>query len=357
MLLKYVGRHFLIRFLGLLIFFVILLQMLDLLNNSSDVLAPEGAGWTSIAKYISLRSPQLISQFAPFAALLAIVITLSVLNHQSEITIMRAAGMSVHRVLYPIGFACLMVALAHFAFHESVVINASERFAFWEANDYAIDLPADNGTRTNVRMTYEGTYVKADSAARLDDTVRLQGVKIEQLDPGGLTSSVLTARTAIYKNGRWRLFGVIDHDVETMRAVATDERTWETTLNPDLLFALSVEPDRTTLGELISKIRRLGEEGADPSAAATSFFARFSKPMSTLVMPLLGAIAGFGVSRQGAQLARAITGAALGFGYFVVENMALAFGKLGVFPALLGAFFPLIIFTIIGFTILLRMEN
>jgi lipopolysaccharide export system permease protein len=79
--------------------------------------------------------------------------------------------------------------------------------------------------------------------------------------------------------------------------------------------------------------------------------------MATLVMPLLGAIAGFGVARQGNQLVRASAGAALGFVYFVAENLMLAVGKLGVVPPMLGAFFPFAMFLIIGFAILLAMES
>ena len=68
-------------------------------------------------------------------------------NVASEITIMRSAGMSIHRVLFPIGFVCGLVAIAHFLFHETVVIGASEKLAYWEANNYAVDLPPDTGTR------------------------------------------------------------------------------------------------------------------------------------------------------------------------------------------------------------------
>ncbi len=88
---NYVGRMFFVRFIGLLIFFVIILQMLDLLNRSSDILSPEGAGMPSVLRYISLRTPQIISQFTPFAALLGVVLTLAGLSHTSEITVMRAA--------------------------------------------------------------------------------------------------------------------------------------------------------------------------------------------------------------------------------------------------------------------------
>jgi len=347
----YVGRHF------LLAFFVIILQMLDLLNRSSDILAVDGADWRSVARYISLRAPQIASQFAPFAALLAVVVTLSMLNLRSEITVMRAAGMSVHRVLFPIGFVCALIAGVHFVFHETVVVRSTEALAYWQANDYAADLPPDDGTRADVRIAYEGQFLHAESAARRGQGARLGRVTINALGPTGLIDARIEAAQARFEGGAWRLIGVRAFDVATLEVRRIEEAPWPTSLDPDLIFALSLNPDRTALPELLRKIDQLRSDGADTRNATTSFLSRFSKPMATLVMPLLGAIAGFGISRQGNQLARAVAGAGLGFSYFVAENFMLALGKLGVAPAMLGAFFPFALFMVVGFSILLAMEN
>jgi lipopolysaccharide export system permease protein len=353
----YVGRQFLIRFVGLLAFFVIVLQMLDLLNKSSLILAHEGAGFDSIVQYIRLRAPQIVSQFAPFAALLAVVVTLSMLNLSSEIVVMRAAGMSVHRVLFPIGAVCGAIAFVHFVFHEAVVVGAADRLAYWEANDYAVDLPEDAGTRTNLRLAYGDEFIHAESAVRVGDEVRLNRVTINELGENGQIDLKTEARAASYRDGAWRLSGVRSFEVETLQVVRADEQTWLTPLDPDLLFAISLNPDLTRIPDLWRTIRQLRADQADDRAAMTSLLSRFSKPMATLVMPLLGAIAGFGVRRQGNQLARAVFGAALGFSYFVGENLMLAFGKLGVAPAMLGAFFPFALYLVVGFALLLLMEQ
>lgn len=355
--LHYLGRQFLARFLGLLAFFVIVLQMLDLLNESDNIMAAEGAGWRSIVQYVGLRAPQIASQFTPFAALLAIVFTLSLLNLRSEITVMRAAGMSIHRVLFPIGVVCAGVALAHFVLHELLVVDASRKFAYWQANQYAVDLPPDTGTRTDVRLAFENDFIYAGSAARIGDDVWLNNVTINRLSPSGLVESETAARAARYQAGEWRLFDVRSFSVSDLVMRREASRDWATSLEPDFLFALSLNPDQTSLGELSRKIAQLREDGADARAATTSFLARFSKPAATLVMPLLGAIAGFGVRRQGAQLQRAVIGAGIGFSYFVAENMMLALGKLGAAPAMLGAFFPFALYMVVGFTILLAMEH
>ncbi len=354
---RYVGRQYAVRFIALLAFFVIVLQMLDLLNQSERIIEPAGAGWHSIVRYCLLRAPEIASQFAPFAALLAVVVTLSMLNISNEITVMRAAGMSVHRVLFPIGAVCGAIAFAHFVFHETIVIESTEKLAYWEANNFQVDLEPDSGTRANVRVAIDNEYVSVGSAAKIDGGVYLKDVTISSLSPTGLIEGAIEANAARFADGRWRLFDVRRFDVATLQVVRESGFDWATSLNPELLFALSLNPDRTALPELWSKIRQLRADGADARAATTSMLARFSKPLATLVMPLLGAIAGFGVRRQGAQLQRAVLGSTLGFSYFVGENMMLALGKLGVAPAMLGAFFPFALFMVVGFSILLAMEN
>ncbi|WP_375204839.1 LPS export ABC transporter permease LptG [Hyphococcus sp.] len=356
MLTQYVGRMFLVRFVGLLIFFVIILQMLDLLNRSSDILAAEGAGAEQMLRYISLRTPQIISQFTPFAALLGVVLTLAGLSHTSEITVMRAAGMSVNRVLFPLGFVCGLVTLAHFIFHETVTVRTSELLDYWEVNDYAVDLPPESDVRTDIRISYDGEFIAAESAARYGGAVVLTGVTIYDISQG-LIDEAIEARSARFEEGAWRLFGTRGLDAINQEVTETGDVIWTNSLDPELLFAMTLEPEQTSLPELAAKIRQLNNDRADTRAPMTALLSRFSKPMATLVMPLLGAIAGFGVHRQGVLLARAVTGAALGFGYFVAENLALALGSLGVVPAIIGAFFPLAIFMVVGFSIILSMEN
>ena len=353
----YVGRMFLLRFLGLLVFFVIILQMLDLLNESSKIMAAEGAGGTSLVRYILLRAPMIASQFTPFAALLGIVLTLAGLSHTSEITVMRAAGMSVYRVLFPIGFVCALVAIAHFTLHETVTIKSTDALEYWEVNDYAVDLPPKSDTRTDVRIAFDGEFIRAASAARSGNAILLSDVTIYGLDDDGLVDQVIEARAARHEDNAWRLFNVTSMDVATNSVAESGDAIWTNSLDAELLFALTLEPDRTGLGELVSKIRQLNADRGDTREPMTSLLSRFSKPLATLVMPLLGAIAGFGVHRQGVLLARAVTGSALGFTYFVAENMALALGKLGVLPAIIGAFFPFALFMVVGFSILVAMEN
>ena len=84
---------------------------------------------------------------------------------------------------------------------------------------------------------------------------------------------------------------------------------------------------------------------------------KISGPMSSILMPLLGAVAAFGLARSGQLFIRAVIGMALGFAYFVADNFALAMGNIGAYPALLAAWAPFMLFFLIGETVLIRTEE
>lgn len=352
----YVGKMLLVRFIVLLAIISMVWQTLDLLNNSDAIMLAEGASSASLLRYISLSLPQIISQFIPFAALLAIVFTLTGLSISSEITIMRAAGMSVNRVLFPIGIVCFLIAAGHFVFQEFVAVSAADRLEYWRANDYAHELPPAGTTRTDIRLTYEDNFIEAKSAERTDQKTVLNDVTIYERNDK-LIEDIILAKEAVFEESTWRLENVTRMDAINQRVINNAREPWQVEFTPDFLFALSLNPDRTSLQELWQKIRQMRIENADTRSEMTSFLGRFSRPLGTLIMPLLGAIAGFGIHRQGVMLARAINGSILGFTYFIAENISLALGKLGVLPAIIGAFFPLTLFLVVGFTIIVAMES
>jgi lipopolysaccharide export system permease protein len=82
-----------------------------------------------------------------------------------------------------------------------------------------------------------------------------------------------------------------------------------------------------------------------------------SGPMSIVLMPLLAGLAAFGLARSGQVLIRAAIGMALGFTYFLVDNLSLALGNVGAYPPALAAWAPFLLFLFIGEMVLVRSEE
>ena len=97
--------------------------------------------------------------------------------------------------------------------------------------------------------------------------------------------------------------------------------------------------------------------GRPTKALEGDLWHKISKPLSSVLMPLLGAVAGFGLARSGQLFVRAMIGMALGFAYFVLDNAALAMGNFGGYPPFLAAWAPFFLFLLIGETVLVRTEE
>jgi lipopolysaccharide export system permease protein len=173
----------------------------------------------------------------------------------------------------------------------------------------------------------------------------------------GIIQYVITADSARYTGEGWELENPVRFDVAAMA---------ETRLRP-FSIAPGVTPDQFTLSdvnarsmnflELRRAIADLEAAGRPTTALEAGLWHKISGPLSTILMPLLGAVAGFGLARSGQLFIRAIIGMALGFTYFVADNFALAMGNIGAYPPLLAAWAPFFLFLMIGEAVLIRTEE
>jgi lipopolysaccharide export system permease protein len=353
----YLAKTFVTRILAVLVMLVLELMMLDLLTTTADILAYPGNGEGELLRYVGLRVPQLIARFLPYSVLLATIITLATFNQNSEVVAMKAAGLSAHQILAPLLLAAGLVSLTSFAFNERVVTRATGTLSAWQAVDYG-PVPQDSGVRSNVYLAVGNDILSAATVSGSGPATTMRNVTYYERDPKGMIQREMTSDGAIWANPGWRLPAPRVFDVHTAQAtrsaapvvVARD-------LTPDQVALGKVDPDAQPLAKLSRSIRALDKEGRRTAELKGKWWHKISGPLSAFLMPLLGAVAGFGLARSGFLLARAAIGMALGFAYFVVDNAALAMGSFGGYPPLLAAWAPFLLFLLVGETVLIRTEE
>ncbi len=296
----YMARLFLTRSLAVLIMLVLVLMALDLLGESGKILGVPGNGEPELWRYVSLRVPMLASRFLPFAVLLGTLIALTSLNQNSEVVAMKAAGMSAHQVLTPMIIASLAVAAAAFAFNETVVVRATRTAEAWSGADYK-PIPPDRGVLSNVwARDYDTEMDVVRKAATLD---ALDGVEATRFTLAKVNAA--------------------SEDFQSLKQAIVD----------------------------------LDRAGRPTAAARSGWWHKISGPFAIVLMPLLAGLAAFGLARSGQVLIRAAIGMALGFTYFLVDNLSLALGNVGAYPPTLAAWAPFLLFLFIGETVLVRSEE
>jgi lipopolysaccharide export system permease protein len=351
----YMARLFLVRTFAVLLMLVLVLQTLDLLGESGKILSVAGNSEADLWRYVGMRAPQIIARFLPFSVLLATLITFATLSQNSEVVAMKAAGLSAHQILAPMIAASLMVAGISFAFNDAVVAPATAKLKAWQDVDYAA-VPADDGVRTNVWVREGRDLIQVRTVSGYGDATTLKDVRVYQRVNGSL-QAVMRADDGRLQDGAWTLRNVRIFDVAKAEQEKLPTLTVGRGIEPERFNRRKVDGDALGFFPLMRAIDDLKAAGRRTDTLEGILWHKISGPLSALLMPLLGAVAAFGLARSGALFLRAVIGMALGFAYFVADNFALAMGNLGAYPPFIAAWAPFLLFFLIGETVLVRTEE
>jgi len=130
-------RYLLRQHAGPFVFALSALTGIMLLNQVArrfDRLVGKGLEWSVIAEVFVLSIPFIVAMTLPMAVLLAVLYAFSQLAADSEITAMRASGVSVGQLLAPMLFAGAALSLTNFVFVDQVLprSNARLRTLLWD---------------------------------------------------------------------------------------------------------------------------------------------------------------------------------------------------------------------------------
>jgi lipopolysaccharide export system permease protein len=278
------------------------------------------------------------------------------LNQHSEVVAMKAAGLSAHQILAPLIIASIGIAAALFAFNETVVVKSARVVTAWSDNDYK-PVPPESGILSNVWLLDGDDLIRAGLVVGRSPRLHAERVVIYDRGGGVLQRIVEAARADPLPNGEWRLSNVrlYDANMSIIRNAAAMAAMRGVT--PGQMTLARVDPEQLDYWTLKRRIAELEAAGRPADEARAGLAHKISGPLSTLLMPLLAAVAAFGLARSGQVLLRAVIGMALGFAYFVADNFSLAMGNAGAYPPLIAAWAPFLLFLLIGETVLIRTEE
>jgi lipopolysaccharide export system permease protein len=351
----YMAWMFLSRSFGMLFALVLILQSLDMLGQTGKILAFAGNGTPEILRYVSLRMPQIIEQFLPFSILLGTLATMLTLNANSEIISMKGAGLSAHQVLAPLILASLFVAALSFAFNDRIGTRATTALEKWQRVNYG-KVPGDSQAQVNIWVRDGDNLINAETVAGREASTRLTGVTIYNRVDGEL-NAIITADRGKPVAGGWQLDGAQRFDVAKGIKTTLGTISVGAGIRPDQFTLASVKASHLSFSALWAAIGDLKRAGRRTASLEAGMWHKISGPLSSILMPLLAAVAAFGVARSGGLFIRAVIGMALGFAYFVADNFGLAMGNLGVYPPLLAAWGPFFLFLLVGETVLMQTEE
>jgi lipopolysaccharide export system permease protein len=184
----------------------------------------------------------------------------------------------------------------------------------------------------------------------------LSGVTIYDRQDDRLVRVVMADSARPASTG-WQLRDVNSFDVASGRRTVEPELLFTTSVVPRQFTTAAINPAYIPLWELWPQIGEQRAAGKPVDQLVAAAWHKISGPLSTVLMPLLGAVAAFGLARSGRLFVRAVIGMFLGFAFFVADNFMLAMGNFGTVPPLMAAWAPFVLFLLIGEAVLIRTEE
>lgn len=354
----YFARQFLRNFIVVLLLcftLIFLVDFVEVIRRTSD--KPNYGTWDAFV-VAAFRAPTFLEQTFPFAALFSAIATLVSLNRRSELTVTRAAGISVWQFLMPIGLAAGVIGV----------------LLIMLLNPVATALKADADTRLVHLLTVGDNVTGAlqsqawlrqggsngdsilNAQASLNDGKLLYGVTIIEFDMDGLFTRRIDAQSAALENGQWHLKDGKIIAEETAPVPFESERI-ATNLSETYLRERLSTPDTVSLWRLPALIHFAEEAGLPADRYRQKLHSLSSLPVLLISMVLVAATVSLKISRMGGLTKLILGGVSAGFVLYVISKIAGDLGASGLVPPVIAAWTPAIVAMLMSMTILLYTED
>ncbi len=310
--------------------------------------------WQALS-FVLLTMPGYLYDFYPVAVLVGGLLALGSLAAHSELTVMRAAGMSLFRLSRPVLIGGVILALLGMAMGETLGAwgqeKANQMRAQAQNQGVSVSLKSglwlrDGNRFINVRQALVGG--------------RLNEVRVFTLNAQGLPDALLFAQYATSEGGdRWQL-----HQVEqtllspsaTGGAVVSEHLP---VLSDVRLFSQAVlrvavlNPHHMNIVQLLRYVQYLKANQLDASTYQSALWGRVFAPISVLVMLFMTLPFVFAPQRGGSAGRWLFIGIVIGVVYLtlvqIVSAFAPVYGAGRAWVPLLSAVFPPALFTLLGY--------
>ncbi|BCX66331.1 MULTISPECIES: LPS export ABC transporter permease LptG [Pseudomonas] len=330
---RYIGSSVLISILavlGIILGLATLFAFIDEMGEVSDTYT-----LLDVLSYVTLTAPRRLYDMLPMAALIGCLIGLGTLASNSELTIMRAAGVSIGRIVWAVMKPMLVLMLAGVLIGEYVAP------------------PTENMAQANRSLAQGG----GDAQSSKHGIWHRQGdefIHINSVQPNGILYGVTRyrfdnerhmlsasfAKRADFDKDHWQLTDVtttLFHDKSTEVVSAPVER-WNVALSPQLLSTVVLTPESLSISGLWGYIHYLADQGLSNGRYWLAFWVKVLQPVVTAALVLMAISFIFGPLRSVTLGQRVFTGVLVGFTFRIVQDLlgpsSLVFGFSPLFSVL-----------------------
>jgi lipopolysaccharide export system permease protein len=338
---RYLAREMSGSILLVLAGFLALFGFFDMISEVKNV--GEGSYQLHHAvAFVALRMPGRVYELMPIAVLIGTLYALSTLARHSEITVLRASGMSTGRLLSGLFQVAMAFALMTFLIGEVVAPPAERAAQQLRLREKGQTVGQD--LRSGLWVKDERSFVNVQTV--LPDT-RLRGVRIYDFDASTKLRSVTDAAEGVYiPPASWLLTGVVQTVLhgEKSEVVRMPDMKWHSALNPDILSVLMVAPERMSMLNLSAYVRHLSENSQKTQRYAIALWKKIIYPLAALVMVALALPFGYTHNRVSGVSLKIFSGVMIGVLFHMLNGLFSNLGAINSWSPVISAIAPSAIF-------------
>lgn len=307
---------------------------------------------TQAFMYMVLSFPDRLYQYLPVGAFMGCLIGLGSLANTSELTVIRAAGVSIRRIVWSAMKPALVIVIVGLLLGQFV----APYFQRIAESDRQVERGDSNNLAASGGLWHrEGQTFMHFNAVQPNGV--LHGVSLFKFDDKHWLQSATFAGRAIYQNDHWLLERVVTTNLTPTGTSVERHATevWHSSLSPHLLNVLSVDPDNLSISGLYTYARYLGKQDLNAKSYWLAFWKKVLRPLATGVLVLVAISFVFGPLRSVTMGFRVFTGIVVGLLFKYVQDLlgptSLVFG----FSPILATLVPIVICAVIGLVLIRRV--
>lgn len=337
--------------------FVFLFLMVDFIDRIDNILAEGASAWL-IIQYFVFKIPLMAQLMFPVALIFATLFTFGLLSKSSEITAMRASGVTVAWLARPLMFFGGLLSIFSLLLGE-VIVPFSERR---QKELWNIDIR---------QKDKKGGYNQSDFWWRRGDNFYSFDLfdsrtnTIYDFSQFELTEDWRVIRRTDAKSAHWidPQFGWNMRDVTQYHF--DREPIAEETLSslplpirevPSDFYDVRNDPSTMSFSELRRFIKRLKRNGIATTQYLPDLYSKLAAPLIIFITGMLVLPFALLPARSGSMALSSIAAISIAFLYYAVDSFSISMGRAELLPALLAAWSANIVMGIVALVLNLGTE-
>lgn len=352
---KYIVKRFLVILFYAIISFLITFVLVDAIEKM-DTFIDRDASVKLVYRYYLHSLPNYLILILPMAMLMASLFTMSQFVKNGELTALKAAGISLYRIILPVVALSLAVSVFSFWFGEWIAASSERQKTYIYEKQIKrmlnIALGRDNISlqdRKN-RLITIGRY---DGYNHIGSQVNIVIHYNNRID------TTITARTIVPEGDYWILYDGKIRDFTS--GVEVIEEFYELRVD-DFRFteadltAEEIKPEERNVVELREYIEKLQRLGIPNERWKVDYFSKFAFPFANFIIVLLGLPLATRKWKGGSSVGFGICVFII-FVYYVIMTFTNSLGYKGVLPPVVAAWFSNTLFGVLGMFALITAKK